>query len=83
MGLLDSIFDKEQMTFDTIQEALISISKELGCKHSEFFVMIKANNEKFEPKFYIYQLQQGAGPKMIREITIKEILGNDEDEENG
>lgn len=65
------------MTHDTIQDALSSIAEELGCKHTDFFVMIKSKDEEFSPSFYIYQLQAGASPKMVREITIKQILGDD------
>lgn len=77
MNLLAGIFNKEQMVFDTIQDTLLSISEELGCKHTELFVMIKPENEKFDPKFHVYKLENNQ-PKYIRDISIKEILGEDE-----
>lgn len=73
MGLLDGLFDKEQMTRDTIQGALENVAEELNCNHKDLFFMIKPVNEEFDFKVYIYQTN-GAAPKMVREIPLKEIL---------
>lgn len=80
MNFLGNLFDKEQMTHDVIQDALSRIADELGCKRTDFFVMIKAKDDEFSPSFYIYQLKSGA-PVMIREITIKEILDEEESDD--
>ena len=75
-NLLGGLVNKEKMTHDTIQETLHSISEELDCSEKDFFVMIKPVDSDFNMKFYIYKLEKGV-PKLIREITLKEILGED------
>ena len=72
--LLGGLIDKEQITHDTIQDCLENISEELGCSHKDFFVMIKPVDESFTMKFYIYKLDNGV-PKLVREISLKEVLG--------
>ena len=74
--LLGGLFDKEQMTHDTIQECLENLSQEMGCTHEDFFVMIKPTDNEFNMKFYVYKLENKA-PKMVREITLKEILSKE------
>ncbi len=76
--LLGNIFDKEKMVKDMIQSTLENVAEELGCKHDEFFIMIKPTKEDFDFKCHIYK---GTPPVHVRQITIKEILG--EDEESG
>ena len=40
--------------------------------------MIKPINEKFEMKFYVYRIIKGKStPQFVREISLKEILGNE------
>ena len=51
------------------------VAEELGCNHNELFIMIKPIDETFTMKFYIYKIENT--PKMIREITLKEILSSD------
>ena len=75
-SLLGGLVNKEQITHDTIQETLHSISEELNCSEKDFFVMIKPVDSEFNMKFYIYKIEQGV-PKIIREITLKEILRED------
>jgi hypothetical protein len=72
--LLGGLVNKEQITYDTIQDTLERIAEELGCSDKDFFVMIKPTDSEFNMKFYIYKLEQSV-PKLIREITLKEILG--------
>lgn len=71
--LLGSLIDKEQVTHDTIQEALEDLSQEMGCSYKDFFIMIKPLDETFTMKFYVYKTENNV-PKFIREITLKEIL---------
>ena len=73
-NLLGSFVDREQVTFDTIQDCLENISEELGCSHQDFFVMIKPIDGEFAMKFLIYKLENGI-PKFVREISLKEVLG--------
>ena len=77
-NLLGNMFDKEKIVHDTIQDCLESISEELGCSHDKLFVMITAG-KKFEPTFFIYKLESGKPPTKIREISLKEILGDKEE----
>ena len=77
--LLGGFLDKEKITHDTIQETLEKIAEELECSHKDFFVMIKPSDETYTMKFYIYKLEPG--PKLIREISLKEVLGIDNENE--
>jgi hydroxypyruvate isomerase len=74
-NMLGGLFDTESIVRDTIQQALENIAEELQCTHNELFIMIKPINEEFDMKFYVYKIEQS--PKLIREITLKEILGGD------
>jgi hypothetical protein len=74
-NLLGGLIDTEQIVHDTIQSTLENVAEELNCTHKELFIMIKPIDESFTMKFYIYKIEQS--PKLIREITLKEILGSD------
>lgn len=74
-NLLTGLIDTEQIVHDTIQSTLENVAEELNCTHKELFIMIKPIDESFTMKFYIYKIEQS--PKLIREITLKEILGSD------
>jgi len=79
-NMLGQIIDIGQEVKDAIQEILISVAKELGCKHEEFFIMIQPGDEEYNFKVFVYKLEQN-GPVRIREITteeIKKILSDDE-----
>lgn len=74
-NLLGGLIDTEQIVHDTIQSTLENVAEELNCTHKELFIMIKPIDESFTMKFYIYKIEQS--PKLIREITLREILGSD------
>jgi len=76
-NLMKGLVDTEKITHDTIQNALENVAEELGCKHTDFFIMIKPVNETYTMKFWIYKLEEGKAPKLVREITLKEILNTD------
>lgn len=85
MTLFGGLFDKEGMVKATIETCLETISAELGCKLTELFIMIKPTRDEFSEdekeinvKFWIYKIEEGK-PKLVREISLSEILG-DEDE---
>jgi len=73
-NLLGNLFDKEEIVRATIQKTLINVSEELKCNEKELFIMIKPFNEDFDFKCYIYKIEQS--PKLVREISLKEILGD-------
>jgi hypothetical protein len=73
--MFGQLFDLEGRTRETIKNTLEDVAEELGCNHSDFFIMIKPIDEKFEMKFYIYRLVNGK-PALVREIELKEILGS-------
>lgn len=84
MGLLDGLFDKEGMVKATIESCLENIAEEFGCKATELFIMIKPTKDEFVDeegvdnfKCWVYKLVDG-NPKCVRQITLKEILGDDE-----
>jgi hypothetical protein len=56
------------------RKLLINVSEELECSEKELFIMIKPCNEDFDFKCYVYKLDPN--PKAIREISLKEILGD-------
>jgi len=82
MGLLDGLFDKEAMVKNTIENCLENLAMELQCKPTELFIMIKPTVAEFSDetdannfKNWVYRIENGS-PKLIREITLKEILGD-------
>ena len=77
--MLNGLVDTEKLTHDTIQTALEELAIEMKCSHTEFFIMIKPVNDKFNMKFYVYRLMNGV-PKIVREITLREILALDTEE---
>jgi hypothetical protein len=74
-SVLGGLLNTEQIVRDTIQQTLENVAEELQCSHNELFIMIKPVNAEFDMKFYVYKIEQS--PKLIREITLKEILGGD------
>tara|TARA_R110000851_G_scaffold122201_1_gene251457 strand:- start:568 stop:831 length:264 start_codon:yes stop_codon:yes gene_type:complete len=78
-SMMSGLVDTEKLTYDTIQTSLEEISIDLRCSWKEFFVMIKPTDSEFGFKFYLYQNQEGKGPKYIREISLKEILGKEDE----
>jgi len=75
-GLLGGLIDKEKAISATIKESLKEVAEELGCSHNELFIMIKPTNERMNFKNWIYKVENGKPPKLIREITLKEIIGD-------
>lgn len=78
MDFLKNLFNKEQAIYDTVQSALEDIATELQVAFSDLFIMIKPTNEKFDHKYWVYKLENGV-PKPVREITLKQILGEDDE----
>ena len=74
-SMLGGLLNTEQIVRDTIQTTLENVAEELQCSHNELFIMIKPVNAEFDMKFYVYKIEQS--PKLVREITLKEILGGD------
>ena len=72
--LLGGLIDKEAITRDTIQGALEKVAEELGLKFGDFFIMIRPTDEQFNHKYFICGYDEKGNPKMVREITLKEIL---------
>jgi hypothetical protein len=80
MDIFGGLFDKEGMVSTTIENTLENISEELGCKKTDLFIMIKPTKDVFDEdntnfKNWVYQIIDGK-PKLVREISLKEILGN-------
>lgn len=76
-NMMGGLIDKEKAIFDTIQGCLENVAEELKCSPKDFFVMIKPVDKEFSPVFFIYKLDPETGaPKMVRELTIKEILSD-------
>ncbi len=79
-NLLGGLIDKEKVTFDMLQSTLEDLAIEMNCSHKEFFVMIKPSNETFDPKGWVYKNNEKGTPVLVREITIKEIISEDDAE---
>ena len=82
MGILDNLFDKEAMVKNTIENCLENLAMEMQCKATDLFIMIKPTTAEFSDennannfKNWVYRIENGS-PKLIREITLKEILGD-------
>lgn len=82
MGLLDGLLGftpekKEEMVREIVQDTLERLSIELQCDPSEVLVIIKPRNSEFEPRFDVYLQKQGTPPKHIRELTAKDVIGEE------
>ncbi len=75
-NMLNGLFDKEQMTYDTVQSALENVSEELG--GASFFIMIRPMDSEFNHKYFICKYDEKGNPVKVREITLKEILSEPE-----
>ena len=69
--LFGGLVDKEKMTRDTIQATLEALTEEYNCSASELWIMIRPMDEKCNFKCYVYK-----DNKVVREITLKEIIGD-------
>lgn len=76
MSIFGGLFDKEKMVRDTITGCLEELAIELGCSFNELFIMIKPTNDSYEFKCWVYKIEDGK-TKLVREITLKEILGDE------
>lgn len=77
-GMLGGLFDKEKATIDTIKSAMTEVAEEYGLKHTEFAFFIQPKTEEFDFKVYITKLDNGKPTGILREITVKEIVGGDD-----
>lgn len=75
-NLMKGLVDTEKITHDTIQTTLENVAEELGCDYKDFFITIKPVDEQFNMRFDIYHLVNNK-PVFVRNITLKEILGNE------
>lgn len=80
-NLIGGLFDKEKLVRETIQGALENVAEEMKCSHKDLFIMIKPFNAEFDFKCYIYEVFSNGNPKLVREISLKEILGDEETKE--
>lgn len=71
-GLLGGLIDKENAIKNVIKSCLEEVAEQLGCPLNEIFIMIRPTDEKANFKCWIYH-----NNKMVREITLKEIIGDD------
>lgn len=76
--------DKEKAAKEAIQKALKDIAKELSCDRSGFVIMIRPTDDNFNPACYVLKsspdLLSAIPPTIVREITIKEIMSEKEEE---
>lgn len=78
--MLGGLVDKEQMTRDTIQDALEKIAIELKCSYKDFFIMIRPNDDEFNHSYYVCKYDDKGNPTKVRQITLKEILSSDKED---
>jgi hypothetical protein len=77
LGGLVSDEDKANAIKDVIQDALEDVAEQYKLSHEELFFMIKPVSAKFDFGIWIYKIESPK-PTMLREISLKEILGSDE-----
>lgn len=77
-NLMGSLVDKEAITRETIKDTLENLSEEYNCSPTKLFIMIKAKSEDSQFQCWVYNVETG---KCIREITLKEILGIEEEKQ--
>lgn len=73
--MLSGLINKEESTRVTVKHALEDVAEELGCSWKDFFITIMPIDEKFNQKYFICKYDEKGNPRMIREISLKEILG--------
>lgn len=72
--LLGGLIDKEKAIYDTIQDTLADVAEELNCPRTDFFIMIRPVDDKFNHKFFVCKYDEKGNPVNVREITLKEIM---------
>jgi len=77
-NLLGGLFDKEKAIYSTVQDALTSIAEELQLPYSDFFIAIRPVDSEYNHKYFICKYDEKGQPKAVREITLKEIIAEDE-----
>lgn len=75
-NLLGSLVDKEKAIYNTIQVTLESLTEELNCSANDFFIMIKPTDEKGNFKCWIFKNNEKGAPQKIRELPLREIIGD-------
>jgi len=79
-SLMSGLVNTEKMTYDTIQTALEEIAIELRCTHKDFWLMIKPTTSEFDMRFYIYKTNENNAPEFVRELSLKQILGKEDEQ---
>lgn len=67
---------KEKMILESVQDALKSFCEELDCGANDIFVTIKPRNEDCEPRLDLYLKKDGKQPTHVREVFVKELIGD-------
>jgi hypothetical protein len=85
LGMLGGLFNKEEMVNETLRNTIEDVSDELNCDAKQISIMIDASQPQKDEKgneieysftCWVYQNVEGK-KKRIREITLKEILGDE------
>ncbi len=80
-GLLGGLINKEQAVIDAIKDTLEDVALELQCNPDDFIIAIKPTPES-DNKFKCYILKatpdflKAIPETIVREITVKEIIGD-------
>ncbi len=74
-SVLGSLMNKEQAIQDTIQDALEKVAAELNCSYKDLFLMIRPIDSEFNHSYFVCKYNENGMPVKVREISIKEILG--------
>lgn len=85
--LFGGLIDKEKVAYDAIKNTLEEVAEEfkqkgLPCSPDDFIIGIKPTDHKFNFKCFIMKATPNfvasVPATIVREITIKEIIGGDE-----
>lgn len=74
-NLMNGLIDKEQIVKDYLTDMLENLHTELGGEYKDYFVMIHSKDAEFTPVCHVMKMNENRVPKLVREITIKEIIG--------
>lgn len=76
--MISGLVDVKGQVASVIQNFLKKIAEEENLAFDNLFVMIRPSDAEFNLKFFIYTIKPGQAPKLLREVTLDEILNSDE-----
>ena len=77
--LLGGLVDKEKATKEALENTIEDIADDLKINQTDIFIMIKpVSKVNFDFKIYLYHVENSKAPVLLREMTLKEFIGQNE-----